>query len=182
MKKLKFLGLALLVFVLFFAACDSSGGGGGDSDTWRYASVSDLNGTWKGSASVTKSMKEWGQMWEWTLLDSDYDEYFGNMNMKVTREITLLINGGQATESTTTVESFSGGKVNTGFPMLAEWWASDNPIVDYSKYTMTYNYNGFAFTYSDNNRWIQINQDDRKIKLTGQSIYDAPVEYILNKQ
>jgi len=181
MKKLKFLGLSLLLLALLLTGCDG-GGDSGESDTWSYANASQLNGTWKGSSSVSRTMREWGQIWDWDMTDSRYDELFGNMSMKVNREVILVINEGRATGSTKTVESFSGGKVNTAFPMLVDWWQDENPIVDNSKRTMTYNYDIDPFTYSDTNRWIQINQNGKKIKLIGESIYTIPVEYILTKQ
>ena len=180
MKIVKLLGLSVLLLALAFTGC--GGGDGGESDTWAFASSSQLDGTWKGTESITKTMQEWGTLWDWDYTASDYEEVFGNMSMKVTSDLIWIFNGGKVTGSEKIVESFSGGKVNTAFPTLVEWWADESVIVNDSNRTMTYNYDNISFTYGESERWIQINQDGKKIKLTGGSLYNTPLDRILTKQ
>jgi len=178
MRKLKFLALTTLLLALLFAGCDS--GGGGDSDTWYdITSLDQLNGTWKGSNTATKTMKEWGEIWEADWRDS-VDEIFGNMSMKTTWERIITINGGKCTGTDKSSDTFSGGKINTAWPNIVDWWAGENATVNNSNHSLSFN-SDFSFSYAVNEQWFQINQDGKKIKFNGstRSIY---IDMILTKQ
>jgi len=98
MKKRSLL-LGMLVIVLAFGmsvvGCDDSGGGGGSDDWGPVTSLSQVNGTWKGSQTQTDSQ--------------------GGITQKVVIEVTYVINATAKTMAMTQKSTMtaSGSNVNS---------------------------------------------------------------------
>ena len=180
MKKLKFLVLAALLLALLFTGCDS--GGGGDSDTWTFASPNQLSGSWTGSNTITKSIKEWAQIWEWDWDPAEMDSYLGNMSLKSTWDVIMNVNNsGQITGTNKTTYVFSGGNINNAsvWEDIKSSYTSADSAND-SNHSLIFS-DPISLTYYEGDTWIQINQNGKKIKV--QSNQDGvPIDMILNKQ
>ena len=178
MKKLKFLWLAALLLALLFTGC--GGGDDGDSDTWHdITSSSQLDGTWKGSISATKSMKEWIQIWEWEWTAAEIDDFFGNMSLKITYDIALNISSGHVTGTDKWTYAYSGGTINTTWEEIKSWYTSVDSVND-SNHSLIFN-DDISFTYEEGDDDIQINQDGRKLKYDF-DLDGVPMDMIMTKQ
>jgi hypothetical protein len=186
MKNLHKLGIAALTLaiVFSFAACgnpassgDSDGGG---SDTWsKVTSLEQVNGTWKGSYSMTDTMKEY--------LASDWDTYKDTLgeDMKITisGQVTLTIdaNAGAFTETHTDTLSFTGSKISTAWGTIKGYFGSTDIYYNDSKHTATFTetspYSGTIDIAS-----LEINQNGTKIRLSEGAIGSGSPEMILTKQ
>ncbi|MDR2476450.1 MAG: hypothetical protein LBD18_01520 [Treponema sp.] len=104
--------VCILAFGMALAACDTTTGG--VVDTWsKVTSLSQLHGTWKGSVSQTKTVKEilvsqgqeWNEMME--LL------YGSDMKVTMTNETTITINANANTSEglNKMTLAFTGSKI-----------------------------------------------------------------------
>jgi len=182
MKKLNFLGLALLVLVLFFAACDSSGGGG--SDTWTaVSSMSQINGTWTGTFSDSGTFKKFveaqGDTWGSSMQDT-----FGDMNLKSNVDLNFTINAGVLISGIRiSAYTFSDGKINDSWEAVKSLFTKSNLTVNDSNHSLTYNTNIESnFINESNVIYIQINQNGNKIKYQTTTIFGNYLDIIFNKQ
>jgi hypothetical protein len=171
--------LGILVIVLVFGmtvvGCDNgstSGGskGGGGADTWSdVTSLSQLNGTWKGSATLTSTEQ--------------------GITMRMTMEMTMTIT---ATNATTGERSgtqkmtitFSGNSINTywsdikeGYPSEEGWTVNDSTY----SVTTTDTIPSEPISMSDMNG-AQINQNGTKVKVPAGIMDEDSPQIIFIKQ
>ena len=185
-----------LAFGFVVVGCENgttdSGNGGGDS--WSsVTSLSQLNGTWKGSYSTTMSAKAY---FDYT--DSDWQQSgintFGNdMKITETTEATYTINANAKTRSGSAKQTviFSGGKIATVWatiikPALSQLSDPDLTVTfNDTQHSVTIQINSpsFQITESDEadmlSSGIQINQNGTKIKYPGDN---SMPEMIMTKQ
>ncbi|MDR2807505.1 MAG: hypothetical protein LBB43_00680 [Spirochaetaceae bacterium] len=179
MKKKLFLAemLAMALAVgMMIVGCDDDTT---EEDTWsNVTSLSQMDGTWKGSYSQTMTMQEAteqaGESWS-----SEMQTMFGDMKVTVSMEMTIIINAGaktQATDTKTTM-AYSGGNINALWPVISAGYSSQSDVtVDNSKYsiTMTQNSPPTAMKEEDITEMLelglQINQSRTKIKIPADSM------------
>jgi len=120
----------LLVFGFILAGCDNPTGGGGDDSTWsKITSLSQLDGTWKGSATQTMTIRQFaeegGNTW-----NSQMSATFGNMfvTIFVDMDVTISIdseNAGTAAATTKMNMTFSGGNINSVWSNISNSYKSE---------------------------------------------------------
>ena len=166
MKKLKVFGLLVLIlaFGLIFAGC---GGDTAEPDTWSgTTSLSQLNGTWKGSSSEKHTYKEWFEKWNYNW-GSEEDDYFGNISMEQKTEEIFIFNSAARTFSRTTswTNIYSGGKINTIWKEMKTWDWGDAVFND-KNHSITRSEDRGPWSIDES--WLQtfqINQNSKKIKM-----------------
>jgi hypothetical protein len=149
-------------------------------DIWsNVTSFSQLNGTWKLPSTVTLTMKEMlGEYW-----GSEMESLFGNMSVTVrSSNYTRTYNATAKTvlESGTQTMTYSGGNIDTVWPMLRESFNSQEYqelaviSINDANHTMSMTFNNYVRTLTDReiteflkNFKVQINQDGRKMKYDG---------------
>ena len=136
--KVPLLIIALVTVIGFsMSACggDDDGGktNGGGTDTWAsITSLTQLNGTWKGSFTQTRPYGE-------------------GLTVKDVREITITItatdsNAGTSSRSEKNTETFSGSNINTAWPAIKEEYKSmDNGVIATG---MTFNDSTYTVSYT----------------------------------
>lgn len=158
----------VLVFGMAVVGCDNDPVNGG-GDTWsNVTSLSQLNGTWKGSYSFTETED--------------------GITVKTTTEMTLTINASAKTESGTmkTTMAFSGAGIAESWSGIKETFKETGVSVTFndSNHSMSMT-ETFSDTLDDNDiaemlaSGIQINQNGTKVK---QPAGDGMPEIIMTKQ
>jgi len=178
MKNRKFL-LGMLVIVLTFGmtvtGCDDGSDDGKDNDTWSIVtSLSQLNGTWKGSYNL-----------------SNYEVYDG-ITMKISAEITMTIKATNATTGTMSGDqkmtmALSGKNIALYWPLIIEGLTSE---LEPGTYTVNNSNHSITITETISSQDIslsdmygfQINQNGTKAKLPTDQIMDGLPEMIFIKQ
>jgi len=148
----------VLVFGMLAVGCDEPKG-----DEWtNVTSLSQLNGTWKGSYSQTGT-----------------EEGF---TVKQEMEMTMTINASAGTMSGTQkmTMTFSGTGINEAWDAIKTVLADDGVIFNDSNHSasMTYTIPSTTFTLPDG---LQINQNGKKIKLP-EGVMGGNPEIIFTKQ
>ena len=191
-----FAGLVCILAVgMALAACDTTTGG--VVDTWsKVTRLSQLDGTWKGSVSQTKPVKE--------LIESQGPlnpamEFIFGSDLKVTMtdEITITIDAVAETSagSNTLTLTFTGSNILVAWPIIKEFFAmsesaegiifnNENHSIAMTTAIPKESIDEKEFLANDN---IQINQDGTAIKIRGESSEEAAAilgvtEVILLKQ
>ena len=184
MKKLKFLGLAVLLLALLFAGCD--GGDSGDSDTWNdITSSSQLSGTWMGSINDSGTFRQWyeaeGETW-----DSEVENAAGNISVKQSIELGWVINSGAGlfTETYKQTLTFSGGKINDIWADLKatylEWGGSS---INDSNHSVTWaGSHNESITETDFTDWVQISDNGKKLKFSIETAFGVYKDFTMTKQ
>ena len=190
MKKLWIFGLTVML-ALALACCGGSSGSSNEGsnevepDTWySVTSLQQLDGTWKGMYSDTKTLKKWyednGNTWT-----SEDQEIFGDMILRIDIELLFLINASAGTRSGSQklTETFSGGKINEIWEDLKSG-ELDGPgiTIDDSKHSasLTDNFGPEPFSEDDLNV-AQINQYGTKVRMRADDLgYEGLLsEYII---
>ena len=191
-----FAGLVCILAVgMALAACDTITGG--VVDTWsKVTSLSQLDGTWKGSVSQTKPVKELIE--SQGPLDPAMEGIFGNdLKVTMTDEITITIDAVAETSagSNTLTLTFTGSNILVAWPIIKEFFAmsesaegiifnNENHSIAMTTAIPKESIDEKEFLANDN---IQINQDGTAIKIRGESSEEAAAilgvtEVILLKQ
>jgi hypothetical protein len=172
----KKLWLGMLVLVLVFGmtvvGCDDSdsgNGGGGDPDTWtNVTSLSQLNGTWKGSFSLSETEQ--------------------GVTIKMTQEMTVTITATNATTGTMSgtqkmTITYSGTGVNENWSEIKQGATSEGWTVDDTNHSMsitdTIDSQSISMSEMDG---VQINQNNTKFKLPAGVMEEGSPEIIFIKQ
>ena len=162
-----------------------------EADTWTaVSSLDQLNGTWKGSASQSKTIKEVieesGETW-----DPAMQLLYGDIRVSVSVDITVTLNASAKTSATsgTMTQTYSGGNIDTIWPMFsAGFLGSDGITVDDQKHSITMTFDSPAETLSDAAiaemlNALQINQHGTKMKVPANTMMGSSMpELILTKQ
>jgi hypothetical protein len=182
---------AVLVFTMVFSACPQDASEG---DTWsKVTKLEELDGTWKGSYSETKTMKEFMEEAEeeW---DETTAEAFGDMKVTSSMEITSTFNAAAKTSKVATkmTVAFSGGKINDVWGDLKSSLGSSDDTVtvvtDDSNHSITFTIPEEEETLTDEgiaellDGSIEINQDGTKVKIAAGTLDDSAPEIIMHKQ
>jgi hypothetical protein len=156
----------VLVFGMAVVGCDNDPVNGG-GDTWsNVTSLSQLNGTWKGSYSFTETED--------------------GITVKTTTEMTLIINASAKTQSGTMkiTMAFSGAGIAESWSGIKEAFEETGFTFNDSNHSMSMT-ETFSDTFDDNDiaemlaSGIQINQNGTKVK---QPAGDGMPEIIMTKQ
>ena len=156
----------VLVFGMAVVGCDNDPVNGG-GDTWsNVTSLSQLNGTWKGSYSFTETED--------------------GITVKTTTEMTLTINASAKTQSGTMkiTMAFSGAGIAESWSGIKEAFEETGFTFNDSNHSMSMT-ETFSDTFDDNDiaemlaSGIQINQNGTKVK---QPAGDGMPEIIMTKQ
>ena len=135
-------GIPALVFVLalgvglVLAGCSLDPGSDGWSDV---TSLNQLNGVWQGSFSQTMPMSQWfeslGYVW-----DASFQEFYGNMNVRSSLELSVTINSGTRMMTGVGRETavFSGGNINSVWPSLRNEFVRMGATVNDSNRSATF--------------------------------------------
>jgi hypothetical protein len=208
-KKTMVIGSIVFATLLIFSmtACDNGSTGG--TDTWQdVTSLSQLNGTWKGSSHYSGKIPS----------DTGMSETYGNdARITTTQEITYTIN---ASAKTLTIKS-TGSSTVSGSKMATYWASAKEELIagsgegvtvtapDANHITMVYNYEDgitasvsatyvfnpskntvtqtststFSQTFTDEAiaemlSDVQINQNGTKLKGGGESIFVSSLIFI----
>jgi hypothetical protein len=182
MKKSKLIILGILGVLLTCGAvllgCSDGTSDGtdttGETDTWSaVTSLSQLNGTWKGSVNRTMTIKEWAESTGGTW-NAEAQSFYGGMMVTDNTEVTTTINAANKTQafSMTRTISFSGGNIGTAWETMRsaflEW---PGYTIDDAKQSMTWTRTQSPETLSDAETAqtladAKINQTGKKIKVT----------------
>jgi hypothetical protein len=155
---------AALVFAMVFSACPQDAS---EEDTWsKVTKLEELNGTWKGSYSETKTMKEAmedsveemieeakeaaGDAWTTEMeaemrtaakaqIDAQMLIFGDGMKVTVSAEITSTFNAAAKTSKVSgkTTMAYSGGNVDTIWESFSSGLTSSGFTVDNSKHSAT---------------------------------------------
>jgi hypothetical protein len=168
--------LGMLVLVLVFGmtvvGCDDSdsgNGGGADPDTWtNVTSLTQLNGTWKGSFPLTETEQ--------------------GVTIKMTQEMTMTITATNATTGTMSgtqkmTIAYSGNGVSENWSEIKEGATSEGWTVDDTNHSMsitdTIASQSISMSQIDG---VQINQNSTKFKLPAGTMEEDSPEMIFIKQ
>jgi hypothetical protein len=172
----KKLWLGMLVLVLVFGmtvvGCDDSdsgNGGGGDPDTWtNVTSMTQLNGTWKGSVSLTETQQ--------------------GVTIKMTQEMTMTITATNATTGTMSgtqkmTITYSGTGVSENWNDIKEGFEEEGWTVNDTTHSMsmTDTIASQSMSMSDMDG-VQINQNSTKLKVPADAMGEGSPEMIFIKQ
>jgi hypothetical protein len=187
-KNICFLGLLICVFAFatLVASCKTEE----EPDVWSpVTSLSQLNGTWKGSVTQTQTMQEYLGMTDEELATSGVA--FGDTAIAMTIDITMTINASAKTTSGTMkmTMAFSGSNIAVIWITISTLLGSTPGIqVDNTNHSLTMTEN-ISETLDDDEiaqmlASIQINQNGTKIKSSAPTGEEgsSPVEIILIKQ
>jgi hypothetical protein len=185
MKKRYFLGLPALMLALVLLGCPNNPE---EEDTWSpVTSLSQMNGTWKGSYSETQDIEE---------LFSEFgggsqDQSFGDIKVTMSAEMTIIFNASAKTQagSMKITMKLSGSNVSSVYQML-KGLMQMNPEGDYG-----FNDSNYSITMSEDLKTeaipeeelaqmlsqFQINQNGKKLKILEVKEDDRP-EMIMVKQ
>jgi hypothetical protein len=118
---------AALVCGVFLTGCPTDTE---EEDTWSNVTALDqLNGTWKGSYSQTKTIQEYteenGGTWNGTMAAA-----YGNMKVTSTMEITMTINANAKTrgQDIKMTMAYSGGNIDTLWASLKSSMGSGSGV------------------------------------------------------
>jgi hypothetical protein len=144
----------------------------GETDTWSaVTSLSQLNGTWKGSLNRTMTIKEWaestGGIW-----NAEAQSLYGGMMVTDNTEATTTINAANKTQafSMTRTISFSGGNIGTAWETMRSGFLGWSGFtIDDTKHSITRTQTQSPETLSDAEiaqtlANAKINQTGKKIK------------------
>jgi hypothetical protein len=161
-----------------------------EKDTWSAVkSLTQLNGTWKGSYSDTmtikESMEENGIEW-----DSSMETMLGDIRVTISAEITMTINASAKTQTTSTsaTMTFSGGNIGTVWAMISDGYSGQSGVtVDNAKHSITMTETQPAEPISDGDiaemlAAVQINQNGTKVKVPSGTIGEGSPEIVFIKQ
>ncbi|MDR2784967.1 MAG: hypothetical protein LBB83_03525 [Treponema sp.] len=189
-KKLFFAGMlaAALIFGMVLLGCPNDTTE--ENDTWSdITGLDQMDGTWKGSYSQTMPIREAveqeGEEWS-----SEIGAFFGDMKVTVSVEVTTTLNAeaGTQTMEMKITETFSGGNIDTAWPMISGASSSQSGVeIDNSKHSITM-YNSSEETISDEDiaemlgQDLQINQNGTKVKIPAGAMGSGLPEMTLVKQ
>jgi len=152
-----------LAFGMMVVGCDDGSTGGSEADTWTdVTSLTQLNGTWKGTSTWSNT------------LNGGYNNVgaeFNNITLKGVGEITLTINASAGTMSYTekATETFSGGNISEIWDKVkAKWlyWLDESQYtVNDKTYSLTYTETYSASISVSDYPGAQINQNGTKFKI-----------------
>ena len=162
-----------------------------ENDTWSAVTgLNQLDGTWKGSSSETKTAKERveeaGETWT-----SEMQATYGDMKVSTSVEMTTTINASAKTQamSMTMTQTYSGGNIDTVWSTISSQASGQSGVaVDNEKHSITMTQSQPAQNLSDEDiselleRGLQINQNGTKVKLPAGTIGEGSPEIILSKQ
>jgi hypothetical protein len=145
------LGVPVMALVLGMTAvgCDNGNNSTGKADTWtNVTSLSQVNGTWKGSYTQTETQN--------------------GITVQAAAETTMTINASAGTRSGSSVitMTFSGSNIDDLWPSIKKGYEEQGCTVNDSNHsiTMTQTMSSQSISLSDMNG-AQINQYGTKIKL-----------------
>jgi hypothetical protein len=168
---------------LLFVSCDTgtSSSTPAEPETWSAVTdVNQVNGTWKGSASMTITGQQFvennGKSWE------TYKSTIGD-DMKVTVSSTDTFTFDANVQTLTVVAkstaTFTGSKISTAWSTIKAIGGTPSITWDDTKYTATEDI-AYTLTITDIASWgLEINQNGTKLKIPAS--YGAP-EVIYTKQ
>jgi hypothetical protein len=191
MKKNEFfVGMLALVLVFGMVLLGCPTDTAEEKDTWsNVTSLSQLDGTWKGSYSETRTVKEVmeeiGETWT-----TEMQIMFGDMKVTGDAEITSTINASAKTQSTSTQATltFFGGNINLVWPELKKFMQNDGVTFNDTNHSATMAQSSEAQPLTDDDitelleSGFQINQNGTKIKMPAGSMGEGSPEIIMNKQ
>jgi len=186
-----------LVFGLTVVGCDNDTT---SKDTWsELTDFNKLNGTWKANYSqknrpIKDLAEEMGMP-----LDSSMQTMLGDMKVAINADITLIISTSDRTQamSIKATATFSGGNINTVWPMLSmylnmylEQLEAEGVKVtpNDKKHSVTVEYTMPPEEFEDEdiqemlNSGLLINQNGTKIKYPADSLQPGTPELIFYKQ
>jgi hypothetical protein len=176
-----------LVFGVFFTACPMETEEG---DTWsKVTTLDQLNGTWKGSYSQTKTIREYMEGNGGTWNDAMATTY-GDMKVTTSAEMTMTINASAKTQSQDMkmTMAYSGGNIDTLWATLKTAMGSGSGVtVNDSNHSITMTYSSSATTMTEAqitsmlDRGLEINQNGTKLKSPADDESGTP-EIIFTKQ
>jgi len=196
MNKNSFFSVMLIMVLVFGTTVIGCDNGTTSSDTWsNITSLDQMNGTWKSSysqnnISIKDVIEEQGGTWS-----PEMQAIYGDIRVTSRADITLTINASAKTRamSMTATGSYSGGSINTIWPMLklalanlAEEGVTVTTNDATHSISMTYSFP--AETLSDAeitemlNSGLLINQNGTKIKVPANSFTEGMPELIFYKQ
>jgi hypothetical protein len=190
MKKSKlFMGILgiTLVFGTLFLACPNDTSE--EQDSWSaITGLDQLDGTWKGSYSETKSIKEFSEESGQQLPD-ETAAALGDMKVTVSVEITTTINAAGKTQamSQTMTISFSGGNIDAMWEMIKGGMGNIGTADD-DAHSVTITVPAQEpQQISDEDlagmkESLQINQNGTKVKIPAGFMGEESPEIILSKQ
>jgi hypothetical protein len=159
------LGILVMVLVFGMAVIGCNNNPEDESDTWsNVTSLSQLNGTWKGSYSETEIVE--------------------GITISTTAEMTIIINSSAGTRSSSTkmIMEFSGDGISLVWPYIKEEF--DEPGVTFNdanhSLTWTENIPTESISLSEMGD-VKINQNGTKIKVPADDADGTP-EIIFVKQ
>jgi hypothetical protein len=160
----------VLVFGLTVVGCDDGSTDDSKADTWsNVTSLSQLNGTWKGSFTQTETEQ--------------------GITIRATMEMTMTITATNATTGTMSgtqkmTMTFSGNGINEYWSVIKETYASEQGwTVNDSTHsvTMTDTLPSQPMSMSEMDG-VQINQDGKKVRLPSGTMGEDSPEIIFIKQ
>jgi len=182
MKRTKL--LAIIAFALIGVSAVQAQSN--STDTWsKVTSANQLNGTWKGVTSSTQSIQYFyegqGQTWS-----PELQQAYGNMNVKRSVELTIVMNASKRTGTTTSKETFtfSDGNINSVWSYLKSVYNQPGVVLNDKNHSVTYT-NSQSNPMADSDLdGFQINQTGKKLKfsLTKLGVRGLPDDFVLTKQ
>jgi hypothetical protein len=149
---------------MILAGCDNPAG---ESDTWTdVTSLDQMNGTWQGSFSQARNMKE---LMEEMDDESGMSALFEGVTVTINLDMTVTINANTKTLTGTMImkQAFSGDIIDYIWPVISESLSEEpNTQVDEANHsvTMTTAIDEILFDINDMGDY-QINQHGTKIKI-----------------
>jgi hypothetical protein len=133
--------VVLLIFGLMIIGCNSIANRHDENNTWfGISSLDQMNGTWKGSYSLSYTKKEAseadGQSWT-----SEMETSYGDMRETFNGDITYIINSSTKTSEQTMISTYilSDGTIDTYWPGFSAGNAGREGItLDDSNHSITY--------------------------------------------
>jgi hypothetical protein len=169
MKKNIFFGTLVLVLALGFwlIGCDNTIGG--EIDTWsNITSLSQVNGTWKGSSSETETEN--------------------GLTIKTDFEMVMVINASEQTAAATATitMTYSGAGVDAGWAEIKETlediFQNEELAFNDDNHSITVTQTGIASSITlEDMEGVQINQSGTKMKMPADEDEETP-EIIYTKQ
>jgi hypothetical protein len=175
--------MLVLAFGMVVIGCPTTEAGAEDS--WsNVTSLSQLNGTWKGSYAETVSLKEqFGGEW------NDEMETKVGSDMKVTAsvELTVTINASAKTQSMSmkVTQTYAGSKISTAWAFIKEAIGGQGFTFDDSKHSVSMTENMPASSIGEEEligSGLKVNQDGTKIKIPADMMGEGAPEMIMTKQ
>jgi hypothetical protein len=193
------LGTAVIALTFSFILTSCPAADSEEKDTWsKITSLSQMDGTWKGSFKYTTSISDMRGGDEEDGEDGGgmFDD-FDDIKVTTTVEMTTVFNAAAKTQagSSKSTMAFSGGKIKEVWPMI-KFFITDvgepeegvTVTADDSKYTITRTASSAAEPIPDENiaellsQNLQINQKGNKIKIPAGVMEEGTPEIILSKQ